>query len=159
MHNSQSQPQASVIDGTIPFKELEIKNSKSFRQLVSTTRVLLAEDCPDTRMFISHMLENIGLEVESVENGLECVEHTLLADSMNEPFDIILLDLQMPVLDGFGAASMLRWRGFPGVIVAMTAHMRENDKNEFNNAVCDYFLEKQDIHVFLPEIISECFYF
>ncbi len=80
-------------------------------------RILLAEDGVDNQRLISHFLRHAGAEVVVTENGKVAVE-TALAGR----FDLILMDLQMPVMDGRTATTTLRAAGWTGPIVALTAH-------------------------------------
>ncbi len=88
-------------------------------------RVLLAEDDPVNQEVATEMLRHVGLEVERAENGREAV-----ARARKGKFDLILMDVQMPELDGLGAARLLR--GFPETqhvpIVAMTANAFDEDR-------------------------------
>ncbi|TMN61266.1 hybrid sensor histidine kinase/response regulator, partial [Pseudoalteromonas sp. S1727] len=72
-----------------------------------TGRVLLAEDHPDNRRLISRFLKSMGLEVIAVSNGEQAVEQCL-----SEFPDIVLLDIQMPVMDGLSAFELLKKCGF-----------------------------------------------
>jgi CheY-like chemotaxis protein len=66
-------------------------------------RILLAEDNPVNRMLITTMLERVGHAVEAVENGRQAVEAVA-----SRPIDLVLLDMQMPVMDGLEAAAEIR---------------------------------------------------
>ena len=80
-------------------------------------RILVAEDCEDLRQMIALFLRKAGAEVVVVGDGRQAVER-----AFSEPgFDLILMDLQMPVLDGADATSKLRAGGHTGPIVALTA--------------------------------------
>lgn len=79
--------------------------------------VLLAEDHHDNRALFSQLLKRMGLDVTAVENGEQAVEQ-----SMMEDFDLIFLDIQMPVMDGISAMKIIKSTA-PGVpIVALTAN-------------------------------------
>ena len=88
-------------------------------------RVLLAEDGRDNQRFISAMLRKAGAEVVIAENGLIAV-----AKALAEHFDVVLMDMQMPELDGYAATSRLRSRGFEKPIIALTraCHGRRSSK-------------------------------
>ena len=83
-----------------------------------------------------------GAEVEIVENGRAAAEQALEALGRGEPFDLILMDMQMPVLDGYGAASLLRSKGYEGPIVALTAHAMPADRQRCLDAGCDDYATK-----------------
>jgi len=90
-------------------------------------RILLAEDGPDNQRLLSFLLREAGAEVEVAENGqlaLERVKHSMAASCGDgvRAFDLILMDLQMPVMDGYEATRRLRQAGYDGPIVAISAH-------------------------------------
>lgn len=84
-------------------------------------RILLVEDSIDNQVLVSRLLKAAGADVSLAQNGADGLEKAL-----NGYFDIVLMDLQMPVLDGYGATAQLRAKGYPRPIIALTAHaMRE----------------------------------
>jgi len=100
-------------------------------------RVLLAEDNPTTQNLISILLQQMGVELTIVDNGQEAVDFL-----SNEKVDLILMDCQMPQLDGFEATSQLRALGVSTPIVALTAYARSEDEQECLAAGMDDFLSK-----------------
>src|SRR5581483_4390214 len=66
-------------------------------------RILLAEDGPDNQRLISFHLKKAGAEVTVAENGQVAIDRILLAEREGHPYDVVLMDMQMPVLDGYGA--------------------------------------------------------
>ena len=84
---------------------------------VDRAKVLLVDDMRDNRMLISTILKKNGVEVDCANNGKEGVMKALLGD-----YDLILMDIQMPVMDGFQATEELRKHGYANPIVAITAH-------------------------------------
>jgi signal transduction histidine kinase/CheY-like chemotaxis protein len=85
--------------------------------------VLVVEDSPDLRELIGTMLKQAGATVDSCSNGLAATQLAFL-----KPYKAILMDIKMPVMDGYQATSILRERGFTAPIIALTAHTSEEEK-------------------------------
>jgi signal transduction histidine kinase/CheY-like chemotaxis protein/HPt (histidine-containing phosphotransfer) domain-containing protein len=111
-------------------------------RLPSSCRVLLAEDGHDNQILITTFLSKAGANVKVVENGQLAVDEARAALAAGAPYDVILMDMQMPVLDGYGAASKLRATGYRGPIVAITAHAMAGDRQRCESAGCDDYLSK-----------------
>ncbi|MBS0195732.1 MAG: response regulator [Planctomycetes bacterium] len=102
-----------------------------------TGSILLAEDGPDNQRLIAHILRKAGATVTLVANGREAVDAANAA-----MFDLVLMDMQMPVLDGYSATRELRASGYRGPIVALTAHSGNEDRARCLAAGCDDFANK-----------------
>lgn len=87
-------------------------------------KVLLVEDSIDNQIVVSRFLKMEGAQVELANNGLEGVEKAIHGDH-----NLVLMDIQMPELDGYGAISQLRSQGFKKPIIALTAHGMVEDRN------------------------------
>ncbi len=100
--------------------------------------VLLAEDGVDNQKLISRVLRKAGLDVEIVENGQQAI------DFLSQPhtIDLVLMDMQMPIVDGYAAARELRERGCDLPIVALTAHAMAGSRDDCMNAGCDDYATK-----------------
>ena len=105
-------------------------------------RVLLAEDNSDNRRAIRTRLEQLGLDVSTAQNGQEALDVALGSIAHGRAFDLILMDMQMPVLDGYEATRQLRVRGYEGPIVALTAFALDEDREECLRFGCDDHISK-----------------
>ncbi len=114
----------------------------SARAGLKSARVLLAEDGPDNRRLIAHLLKRAGLEMSAVENGAEALAEVQNARTAGRPFDLLLMDMQMPVLDGYSAVQRLRKLGDSTPIMALTANAMTSDRQRCLDAGCDEFCAK-----------------
>ncbi len=116
-------------------------------------RILLAEDGPDNQKLISHLLTTVGAEVTVVENGSLAVKAAVEAQTVNRPFDIILMDMQMPVMDGYAATTLLREKRYTRPILALTAHAMQGDRERCIASGCDDYTTKPINRKKLTELI------
>ncbi len=105
-------------------------------------RILLAEDGVDNQRLIALILTRAGATVTIANHGKEAVDFLAEADARGEPFDLVLMDMQMPVMDGYEATALLRRRGYKGPIVALTAHAMQSDRAKCLEAGCDEYATK-----------------
>jgi len=110
-------------------------------QLAGLT-VLLVDDGADNRRLISAVLAHAGAHVETAENGRIALERYDEVRSAGRHVDIVLMDMQMPELDGYGATRELRRRGAYVPIVAVTAHAMPGDREACMEAGCSDYLTK-----------------
>lgn len=106
-------------------------------EAIAGVRVLLAEDHPDMQLAVARLLEQAGALVETARDGREAVSKTLSGN-----FDIVLMDLRMPIMDGLQATRQLRQEGCRVPIVAITADPATLRRAEAVDAGCDACLSK-----------------
>ncbi len=104
------------------------------------TRILLAEDNPANQMLVKDILEDVNLHVDTVANGLEAIQAI-----RNRPYDLVLMDISMPEMDGMAATQQIRLlksdqSSIP--IIALTAHVLSGDRDRFIEAGMDDYLTK-----------------
>ncbi len=109
----------------------------SLKTSFANLRVMVAEDNAVNQLVIRGYLQRHGIVAHVVEDG----EAAVFA-AMERPFDLILMDCEMPVMDGFNAARALRAQGYQGGIVALTAHASAKVKRDCVEAGMDAFLSK-----------------
>jgi CheY-like chemotaxis protein len=117
--------------------------------------VLLAEDNPVNQVVALHMLENLGCQVETVADGREAVEAVL-----ETGFDLVLMDCQMPEMDGYAATALIREQGraeggeaASTPIIALTAHAMDGDRDRCLAAGMDDYLAKPFTQDQLSEVL------
>ncbi|ASD64863.1 response regulator [Bdellovibrio bacteriovorus] len=104
---------------------------------LSSTSILLVDDVEDNRLLIQRMLAKRGANLTLATNGQEG-----LTKALEKEFDIILMDIQMPVMDGYTATRKLRQAGYSKPIIALTAHAMKDDRERCLEAGCTDYLTK-----------------
>lgn len=126
-------------------REVSLDESKSMQEpemelpedSLKGCRVLVVEDSLDNQELLEQFLAGNGASVDFASNGREGIEKALGAD-----FDLVLMDIQMPVLDGYSATKELRQQGFGKPIVALSAHAMKEDREKSLAVGCDDHLVK-----------------
>ncbi len=136
--------EGTVFDLCIPFQQSSQPRSAEFaeeQQALTALRfqgsLLLAEDTPELQNITRFMLESMGIEVALANNGEEAVKLAL-----QRPYDLILMDMRMPVMDGIEATQRLRSAGYRHPIIANTADVVKKHLDSFMQAGCDGLLSK-----------------
>lgn len=104
---------------------------------IENIRVLVVDDSTDNQQLIAEFLCRAGAKVESAENGLEGFKAALVGNH-----DVIIMDLQMPIMDGYTATQRLREHGYTRPIIALTAHAMNEVRKKCLNVGCTDHLAK-----------------
>lgn len=129
----QSLPVSDQDRPSVPEKE---DSTDGFNRLKGK-HILLVEDSPDVQMLIQLFLKKKQMEVDFANNGQEGIEK---ATSKN--YDLILMDMQMPLVDGYTATEKLRERGYRTPIIALTAHAMKEDRERCLRVGCNDYMTK-----------------
>lgn len=100
-------------------------------------KVLVVEDSEDNQLLVELFLCREGLKVDFAHNGKEGFEKAMAGD-----YDAILMDMQMPIMDGYRATQLLREQGYSRPIIALTAHAMKEDRDRCLRAGCSDYLSK-----------------
>lgn len=100
-------------------------------------KILLVDDCEENLVLFQHFLKKMGPEIDLARNGVEAL---VLVEQ--KQFDLILMDMQMPLMDGYTATKILRKEGYQVPVIAITAHALKEDAQRCYNAGCDGYLSK-----------------
>jgi PAS domain S-box-containing protein len=137
---------------------LGVENPKAIRiGTKNNTRLLLAEDNSTNQKVILRILDNLGYRADAVANGKEALEALELV-----PYDLVLMDIQMPELDGFETTEVIRRRetlsGRHLPIIAMTAHAMKGDREKCLAAGMDDYISKplypKDLTAVIQRVLS-----
>ncbi len=115
----------------------EATTGETGKKLHLSGKVLLAEDTAAIQLLIRRMLEKVGITVTSVNNGRKAVE-----EIRKNEYDLILMDMQMPEMDGIEAFSVIRQQGYQMPVIAVTANVMQKHREQFETAGCNDFIGK-----------------
>lgn len=115
--------EAVPLKGTGTLKKVS-KPEKEERKDLENLSILVVEDSPDNQMLLGKMLGRLGAKTSFASNGEEAV-----TSALSSHFDLILMDIQMPILDGYGATARLREHGYAKPIIALTAHAMSEERD------------------------------
>jgi signal transduction histidine kinase len=113
-------------------------------------KVLIADDNKTSQVLVSLLLRKLGFEVTCVTDGQEVLKEVLA-----KPFDLIVMDMQMPTIDGYEATQTLRAKGISCPIIAVTAHAMDGDREKCLAAGCNEYVAKPINREKLYEIVRK----
>lgn len=117
-------------------------------------RVLVVDDTPDVLQLLRLMLTRCGFEVDLAENGQQACGLAQVALAAGRPYDLILMDIQMPVLDGLAATAQLRKLAWNGPIVAITGLASAEGRQRCLDAGCNEYMAKPIMFRDLQQLVS-----
>ncbi|MCP8900087.1 response regulator [Gilvimarinus xylanilyticus] len=127
--------------------EFEAERSPSTDLAPLRGKVLVVDDLRDIRLLIGHFVQQAGLDVAYARNGEEALRLVALEKEKNAPFDIILMDIHMPVMGGHEAAQKLRQTGLEQPLIALTAaHMKGDMDRCLESGFTAYLSKPVDQH-------------
>ena len=134
---------------------IDIPDTNRQEELATNTdkfigKVLLAEDNRDNQRLLTHIIKKLGVSVDVADNGKNALTMAVEYD-----YDLIFMDMHMPVLCGLDAVKQLRERDYQKPIAALTANAMQKDKDECLNAGCDDFLTKPIDRKELYRVVSK----
>ncbi|WP_413575570.1 response regulator [Bdellovibrio sp. HCB290] len=131
----------SAADNSVPEMQTSLAGLKA----------LVVDDCPDNRELIRTILNNSGLEVIEAKSGEDA-----LREAFRHRYDVVLMDIQMPGLDGYGTVAALRKLGFQTPIIALTAHaMKEDKEHALAAGFADHLTKPINSNLLLQTIQSQ----
>ncbi len=111
------------------------------------------DDRRDIRYIAQHLIEKAGGRVISATNGQEAID--ILTTSVGDVVDVVVMDMQMPTMDGYRATAILRQQGFRKPIIALTANAMKEDRDKCMAAGCTDYTSKPLNGSLLIEVISK----
>ena len=124
---------ASDLKANSVVEKINVLPEKSVKGL----RILVVDDSIDNQVLIEHMLKSRGATIETADNG-----QIGMNKALEKEYDIVLMDVQMPVLDGHSATRLLREKGYSRPIIGLTAHAMQDDRRRCLEAGCSDYLTK-----------------
>ena len=114
------------------FEQVDVLVTRAANPIRLVGRVLLTEDNVDNQRLVSILLKRMGIECDTAGNGKEAI-----ARLQDAEYDLILMDVQMPVMDGITATKLLRKKGYQIPIVALTANAMKQEQQDCLDAGCN----------------------
>jgi PAS domain S-box-containing protein len=134
-----------------PLDRRSVSHEASINKQASFSgHVLVAEDVKSNQMLMKALLGKMGLKTAFADNGVEAVDK-----ASGQSFDLIFMDIHMPLMDGYQATRTLRNNGIKTPIVALTANAMEGDEKKCLDAGCDNYLSKPVIYTKLVAILGK----
>lgn len=160
---SSEEGKGSIFSVCLPLPEVELEHevesqergSEEGHQRLSGLRILVAEDVAVNRFIMEDLLQQEGAHAMFAENGLQALD--LVEKKRAKAFDVILMDVQMPVMDGYEAARRIRKIAPDLPIISLTAHaMAEERQRSLEAGMVDHVTKPVDVDVLVNAILRQC---
>jgi len=122
--------------------KLQATSSADTKTAKKQGRVLVAEDAHCIQMILGAILRKMNMRVDMADNGQAACDKAMASLAEGQPYDIILMDMQMPKMNGCQAARWLRDHQWEGPIIAVSIHSTDREHEEFKKAGFNDFLSK-----------------
>jgi CheY-like chemotaxis protein len=158
---AESQPgEGSTFTFVVPVQEDRCGGDAGGEPLASIRsnfngRALVVEDNAINRRVLTELLRRRGLEVDFAVNGLEGYQRTTAAFGSDEAFDVVFMDMQMPIQDGYTTARSLKEHSSAPPIIALTASALKEDRDRCIDAGCDAYLPKPVDNALLDSLLAK----
>ena len=137
---TQCKPGTRWVEKLHQVEEAQKTKAQTEKQSLKNKKILVVDDSPDNQTVIGFFLGAAGAQVDYADNGAEGVEK-----AMSGNYNVVLMDIQMPELDGYEATKQLRSLGFKTPIVALTAHALKEERERCLSVGCtDHFTKPVD---------------
>jgi CheY-like chemotaxis protein len=146
-----------MLEGLGETAQVSERQPLAFRDadLLAGYRILLAEDGAYNQRFLCSFLEAAGAMVTIADNGHAAAILALQANATGMPYHALLMDMQMPIMDGYGASRLLRAENYPHPIIAVTALALIGDREKCLECGCDDFITKPVDRAELLRIVAQ----
>ena len=126
---------------------------QSTHTTLKSNKILIVDDAKDNRILLQHFFKKTAAQIEFAQDGQQAIDAINAAIESDSPFDLVLMDMQMPVLDGYHATVQLRKQGITTPIIAVTSHALEGDREHCLEAGCNEYMSKP---VNKSDLINAC---
>jgi signal transduction histidine kinase/ActR/RegA family two-component response regulator len=146
-------------DATLNFERHHRQSGLEPKPFPENMRVLVVEDVPSNRKVLVNFMKRLQLEVAWADNGKTAWKQIEKAHQTDSPFDLVIMDIQMPVMDGLQAIRMIRGKGHTMPVIALSAYDLDEDASEYRSAGFSEMICKpvdlQYLHDLMHQIVQQ----
>jgi CheY-like chemotaxis protein len=115
------------------------------KKMKKNPRAFIVDDDKDTLVILTFLFESLGIDVVQVNDSKKALSEFLLSSLNSGKFDIVVLDIKMPYIDGNELARQIKSKGYCGKIIALTASVTVDGRRESRSIGFDYYLGKKEL--------------